>query len=158
MKTFSLPALCCLAFIALQCAPPPAPGVDTAAAAEALKKVDQDWSAEAGTHEGHVKYFTDDAVVLAPNEAAITGKENISKMLGEMHAIPGFKVSWKTQSAQVAASGEMGYSMGRYDFAMSDSTGSPVKDHGNYLTIWKKQDDGSWKVTVDMFNSELPAH
>jgi len=32
-----------------------------------------------------------------------------------------------------------------------------VTDKGNYLTVWKKQSDGNWKVVTDMDNSELPA-
>jgi len=32
----------------------------------------------------------------------------------------------------------------------------PVVDNGKYLTVWKKQADGSWKVLFDMFNTDMP--
>jgi len=33
--------------------------------------------------------------------------------------------------------------------------GTPMTDHGKYATIWRKQTDGSWKVVVDIFNSDV---
>jgi ketosteroid isomerase-like protein len=32
----------------------------------------------------------------------------------------------------------------------------PITDHGKYLTVFKKQPDGSWKMVADMINSDLP--
>jgi ketosteroid isomerase-like protein len=34
--------------------------------------------------------------------------------------------------------------------------GKMVMDDGKYATVWKKQVDGSWKLAVDMFNSNMP--
>ena len=33
----------------------------------------------------------------------------------------------------------------------------PVKDKGKYLTVWKHQPDGTWKIVRDINNSDLPA-
>ena len=33
---------------------------------------------------------------------------------------------------------------------------APIEDRGKYLTIWRKQADGSWKVQRGTFNSDLP--
>ena len=33
----------------------------------------------------------------------------------------------------------------------------PMPDEGSYLEIWKRQADGSWRVAMDVFNSDLPA-
>jgi len=40
--------------------------------------------------------------------------------------------------------------------ATTDQKGNPATEKGKYLTVWKKQADGSWKVIEDMFNSDLP--
>ena len=32
----------------------------------------------------------------------------------------------------------------------------PIPDHGKYIEIWRRQSDGSWKVALDIFNSDLP--
>ena len=47
--------------------------------------------------------------------------------------------------------------MGAYEMSFNDPAGKPVSDKGKYVTIWVKQQDGKWKVAVDMFNSDLPA-
>jgi ketosteroid isomerase-like protein len=36
------------------------------------------------------------------------------------------------------------------------ATFGETTDKGKYVTIWRKQPDGSWKVVEDMFNSDIP--
>ena len=103
-----------------------------------------------------VGYFLEDAVVLAPNEAIADGKEAIRNMVGDMFAMPGFAIKWQATKVEVARSGDLGYSLGTYDLSMNDPEGTPMADRGKYVTVWKKQADGNWKVAVDMFNSDLP--
>jgi ketosteroid isomerase-like protein len=40
---------------------------------------------------------------------------------------------------------------------LNDPTGKPVNDRGKFLEVWKKQADGKWKCTMDIWNSDLPA-
>jgi ketosteroid isomerase-like protein len=39
---------------------------------------------------------------------------------------------------------------------ISGPKGKPMSDKGKYLTIYRKQADGSWKAVEDMLNSDLP--
>ena len=48
------------------------------------------------------------------------------------------------------------YSIGTYELSFTDPKGRLIKDHGKYVTIWHTQADGSWKVALDIFNSDLP--
>jgi ketosteroid isomerase-like protein len=57
-------------------------------------------------------------------------------------------ISWKPVNAEVAQSGDIGYTWGNWKFTAKDTT-----YYGNYFTAWKKQKDGSWKVTLDGGNS-----
>ena len=43
-----------------------------------------------------------------------------------------------------------------YEFIAKEASGKTVSDKGKYLTVWKKQPDGSWKVLLDIYNSDLP--
>jgi len=151
-------AVCCLALLTLHCAQQPA--ADNRAADEAaIREADMAWSkiAETKQVDQHTAYFLEDGVVLAPNEAIVTGKEAIRKKLGEYFAMPGFGIRWQPTKVEASRSGDLGYSMGTYEMALNDPKGNPTTDHGKYVTVWKKQDDGSWKVAADMFNSDLPA-
>jgi ketosteroid isomerase-like protein len=152
---------CCLLLLVPGCAPQePAAAPDNRAADEAaIRKADMDWAnaAQSKQVDAWVAYYSDDAMVLPPNEKLSTGKEAIRKAIGDLLAAPGFSVKWETAKVEVARSGDIGYSQGTYELTMNDPKGNPVTDHGKYVEIWKKQPDGSWKCAVDMFNSDLPA-
>ncbi len=40
--------------------------------------------------------------------------------------------------------------------SFNDPSGKMISDKGKYVTVWKKQADGSWKVMLDIFNTDLP--
>ena len=72
-------------------------------------------------------------------------------------ANPGFALSWQLTKAEASRGGDLGYTVGTYVLTLHDPKGEPVTDRGKYVTVWKKQADGSWKVAADIFNSDLPA-
>jgi hypothetical protein len=41
--------------------------------------------------------------------------------------------------------------------SFKDASGNTISDKRKYLTGWRKQADGSWKVLYDMCNTDLPA-
>jgi len=51
--------------------------------------------------------------------------------------------------AEIARSGDLGYTYGNYEFITMDSLQKESKTYGNYVTIWKRQADGSWKYVLD---------
>lgn len=53
-------------------------------------------------------------------------------------------LTWKPVKAEVAESGELGYTWGNWKFALPDTT-----VYGNYFIVWKKQRDGKWKMLLD---------
>ena len=94
--------------------------------------------------------------MLPPNGAAITTKDGIHDMwkqiIRDMQSM-----SWKATRVEVAKSGDLGYITGTYEMSIKDETGKLINDKGKYLEVWKKQGDGSWKCSADMFSSDLPA-
>jgi ketosteroid isomerase-like protein len=124
----------------------------------AVRKADADWSAAAQPNkvDAWVAFYSDDAVVLPPNDAVATGKDSIRKEVGALLALPGLSVKWQTTRVEVARSGDIAYSYGAYDLTSNNSKGKPVADHGKYVEVWKKQSDGGWKCAVDTWNSDLP--
>ena len=98
-----------------------------------------------------------DASVLPQNSPLLTGHEAIGKLFGDMFQAPEFKIEWHPLKVEVAKSGDLGYSTGVYSDSVKDpASGKTIEDHGKYLTVWKKQKDGSWKVQYDIFNTDLP--
>lgn len=133
---------------------------DTRSADEAtLKNLDAEWSKAAGAKDldKTASYYSDDALVLPPNMAAIQGKPGARAMWQGMFSVPGFGGGWKVSKVEVARSGDLAYLTGTYELSETDANGKPVTDKGKYLEVWKKQSDGSWKCIIDMFNSDLPS-
>jgi ketosteroid isomerase-like protein len=156
----TLLAFCCaLVFSGCSSAPPPPPPDTRAADEAAVRKADENWSAAAKTNQvdAWVAYYSDDAVVFPPNDAPAASKDSIRKTVGEFLAMPGLSVSWKTAKVEAARSGDVAFSYGAYEMTAKGPKGKPVMDHGKYLEVWKKQPDGEWKCSEDIWNSDLPA-
>jgi ketosteroid isomerase-like protein len=65
----------------------------------------------------------------------------------------GTTLTWTPIKAEMAASGDLGYTYGTYVYTAKNKEGKVVVNYGKYTSIWKKQKDGRWKVMVDMGNS-----
>jgi len=146
--------------VTLACTPPVQPAPDTRAADEAaIREAETAWSklAGAGQTDAVMSYYSDDAVSLPPHAPLASGKDAIRKGVSALFATPGFSIEWQPVKVEVARSGDLGYAQGTFQLTVSGPKGKPVMDHGKFLTIWKKQADGTWKATMDTFNSDLPA-
>jgi ketosteroid isomerase-like protein len=122
--------------------------------ANTLRQLEADFmkaTAQRGA-EGYMSYYAEDAVELPNGEDMIQGKENIAKTMGFLDD-KNNHLTWTPVHADMAASGDLGYTYGTYEFRSKDKDGKPTVDYGKYTSIWKKQKDGSWKVVMDMGNS-----
>lgn len=127
-------------------------------AAQAIRDADQQWAAAASAKdlEKSVAFCAPDGAILVPNAPAASGKDMIRKWFQDAFNTPGFKLMWHATKVGAARSGDLGYSSGEYELSFTNS-GKQVTDHGKYVTVWKKQTDGSWKALLDIFNSDLSA-
>jgi ketosteroid isomerase-like protein len=123
-------------------------------ASVALVKIEGEFMKAAADHgsQGYMSYYADDAVEVPNGQAFLQGKENIAKTMGFLDKAENH-LTWVPVGAGMAASGDLGYTYGTYEFSSKDKDGKPVVNKGKYATIWKKQKDGSWKVAMDMGNS-----
>jgi ketosteroid isomerase-like protein len=126
---------------------------------QTLRDLDAQWSRDAETKnlDKTVAYYSDDAIVMPANAPIARTKEAIRNVWKDLLMSPGAAISWKVAKVEVSKSGDMAYSSGTYELTMNDASGKPVNDRGKYLEVWKKQAGGTWKVVVDMWNSDLPA-
>ena len=58
---------------------------------------------------------------------------------------PGFTLGWTPDSGVASASGDFATTTGRYAVKMGDQT----LEQGRYMTSWRKDDAGAWKVVMD---------
>lgn len=62
---------------------------------------------------------------------------------------PTFTLEWYPVKVEVSKSADLGYTFGNWIFTNVKGE----KEYGNYMTVWKKQKDGSWKYVIDGGNS-----
>jgi len=135
------------------------PTMDVEAEHAALLEADAEYSnaAAAKDIDRYLSFWADDGVDLPSNAPMVTGKDAIREMMSEIFAVPGYAGSWQPTRMEVARAGDLAYTLGTYEFTLNDPEGNPVADRGKYVTVWKKQLDGSWKVVIDIWNSDQPA-
>jgi ketosteroid isomerase-like protein len=135
------------------------PGSTRAADEAAVRQTDENWSkaAQSKKVDDWVAFYSDDAVLLPPNDKKASGKEDNRKVIADLLALPGLALSWEPAKVEVAQSGDLAYTQGSYQLTTTDAKGKPSTDRGKTLEIWKKQADGTWKCVADMWSSDLPA-
>ena len=62
---------------------------------------------------------------------------------------PKAKLEWIPDFVDVSASGDLGYTYGKYTITTIDSIGQTIKRGGIFQTIWKRQPDGRWRFVWD---------
>ncbi len=119
-----------------------------------------------GIHEGNERFmkavreadiatmpslYTSDAMILPPNGDAVTGADEIAKFwqafseLGITEARP--------VTREVIPMGEYALEVGETTVYGQDGA---LVDRGKIMVLWKKDEDGVWKMHRDTWNSSIP--
>ena len=93
-------------------------------------------------------HFAAEDAVLNRNDSLIIGIDNIRARFNELPAVQG-QLTWAPDFIDVAQSGDLAYTYGKYQYAAVDSTGNEIISNGVFHTVWKRQTDGSWKYVWD---------
>ena len=120
-----------------------------------LVQADRDFdkaTAETGV-EGWVSYFAEDGQMFPAGAEIVSGRQAIREAMAPAFKNPGFSLRWKPLGAEVSHAGDLGYTYGTYVAKGPGPQGQTVERHGKYVSIWKKQTYGSWKVVVDIGNA-----
>jgi len=105
----------------------------------------------------YVSNYADDASLFWPGAPVVTGLTAIREFMRTFLSIPAFSLSFETANVEVSQAGDFAYSCGTNKVTLVDPNGKSMQDRGKYLTVYRKQPDGRWKVVADMGNSDLPA-
>jgi ketosteroid isomerase-like protein len=128
------------------------PGADTAKIAADLKAREAQWQKDyaAKDVEGLSGQYADDAAIAGPGDPLATSDVDRRKLIQGMTSDPNFALTFGSDRILVAISGDLASSRGHYSLTMTDMAScKPVTCNGYYLTVFKKQGDGSWKAIED---------
>jgi len=137
----------------LACAPTPAV-VDLQAEREAVLQADRDFARETAERgvEAWVSYFSEDGVMLPAAGEVVRGHAAIRELMAPAFESPDYTMAWAPTFAEVSGGGDLAYTFGTYETTATNSEGDRTVTHGRYVTVWRKQTDGVWKVALDVGN------
>lgn len=122
----------------------PAMAADLQSELDSLVQAEKAFSAmsvEKGNKEAFLAFLADDSVLFRPDP--VPGKQ----WTQENEGIPAILV-WRPAYADVASSGDLGYTTGPYELRNTDTR--QMVGAGQFMSVWKKQADGTWKVVADI--------
>lgn len=126
--------------------------VDRQAALDSLVAAEKAFAkaaAEKGTREAFLQYLADESIVLAPDPAP--GKET-----WKARTDPHNFLSWYPVRAEISQAGDLGWDTGPWQLRPKGKKDKTVL-HGFFVTVWRKQADGTFKVEYDGgTNNEAP--
>jgi len=104
--------------------------------------------------EGWVSFFVAQGAMIQPNIGEVRGLDEIRRVMGGLDD-PAVTLTWEPIRAQGSADGTLGYTVGRYESTVRLAADTTVS-RGLYVTIWRRQPDGSLRVAMDLGNPTEP--
>ncbi|UCC75028.1 MAG: SgcJ/EcaC family oxidoreductase [Gemmatimonadota bacterium] len=99
-------------------------------------------------------HYTEDAVLMSPNQPLIEGRAAIQAAL---EGLRGTVTEYSNTPVQIEGRGDFAYARGIFTVASAvEGMPEPVRDTAKYLAVLRKQPDGSWLLTLVCWNSDLP--
>ena len=119
---------------------------------ESVFEADRDFdrvTAEKGV-DGWVSFFAEDGRMIGTAGKIIQGPKQVRENMESLFADRANSLRWHPEYAEVAKSGDLAFSIGSSILQAKDPTGILMQREGRYLTVWRKYQDGKWKVAVDI--------
>jgi uncharacterized protein (TIGR02246 family) len=124
---------------------------DVTAIREALEQHTQ--GVLAGDLDAVAAGYTEDAIQMPPNAPIVQGRDNIRDWFGGFPAVTQYDIDVQ----EIEGSGDMAYVRGAYIITIAAGDDSEaMTETGKNLVILKKQPDGSWIVSIGIWNSDEP--
>ena len=153
---FTLPVM---AALLSGCSQAPAPAgrvADEAAIRQLLADSEKNFAAR--DFDKVMKFYSSDAVVFLPDKPMIKGADAIRAAMRDAFGDPNVAVAVKPDSVEVASSGDVAYGYGTGTSTITDpGTKAVTTVQSKWVTVFKKQPDGSWQAVADIYNSDGPS-
>ena len=106
----------------------------------------------AGDFAGWASLYAEDGILMPPNDATVVGRANLQAFAESFPKVTHLSFS----DIGVQVQGDLAVGWSAFQLGVVGDDGAEVNDTGKQLVAFERQDDGSWKVTRAMFNSDLP--
>src|SRR5262245_45113385 len=93
-----------------------------------------------GVRDAFLANLGEDSIIFRPN--AVPGRQ----WFENNPPPPAVRLEWAPEFADIASTGDLGYTTGPFE---PRRTPQDPPTFGHYVTLWRKQADGKWKVALD---------
>jgi len=100
-------------------------------------------SVEKGMKEAFLAFAADDGILFRRTVA------NAKELWRNTTPAPTGLLAWRPAFADIARAGDMGYDFGPWEFR-ANAADKEAAGHGHFVTVWRKQPDGTWKFELDI--------
>ena len=154
MNRWSIGVLAAILIVAAGCAPKADAPKDVAA----IKAMATAWgqAQTAGDAAALSDQYAGDAVRLGPNAPIQVGKEAIHSALRTF--LDQYRAEEVDVVEDVRVVGDLAFARGIYTAKATPKVpgAAVLDDKGKWLTAYRRLSDGSWKIVVDIWNSDMP--
>jgi ketosteroid isomerase-like protein len=99
---------------------------------------------EKGIRDSFLEFFAADSVTLAPDPQPAVARLRARPSRPFADA----ELTWEPRAGDVAAAGDLGWLTGPSTYI--DHAAGAAPSYGNYLSVWRRQPDGAWRVYIDI--------
>jgi ketosteroid isomerase-like protein len=130
-------------------------------AAQAIPAILQNYASSliAGDAQRWIESWTEDCIQMPPGGPMNAGKHMLYESISAW--LDAYKVSdlKPIGELEIQEAVDWAYARGQYSYRLTPQDGSPAYVfEGKFLSIFKRQTDGTWKMHRDCFNSSTPDH
>ena len=120
---------------------------------KALWDLDQAWI-NAGSVENVERFLSDDIVIMPPDEAIISGKEDVLKWYADFYEVLQDE-DGSPDYVCISQARDLAYTTGRVNLVVPSENGNDTITEDVKYLIWYKKENGEWKGKLGIFNSNI---
>ena len=106
--------------------------------------------------QAFLAFWAHDAAIFPPTGGPVIGPGKIWEEWAALLESADASLTWEPARVEMAASGDLGYTYGRYESRGKRPDGKVITRKGCYVTIWRKEKDGAWRVVLDIGSPDPP--
>ncbi len=154
MKRIS-PVAACVVLLVMAACQPPGPATLSEEDIAGIEAATQAWleAVNAGDWAALGATYTEDAVLLPPNEPVVQGRSDIQAWFEAFPPVSDINL----ETEEIEGLGDVAFVRGSYTLTITPEGMDAVTDTGKFLDVRRKQADGSWLIYRDIFSSNLTA-
>jgi len=107
-----------------------------------------------GDYDAMAESFSEDVVLMFPNQPSFVGRGPLREFQSAFPPIDEYELP----ALELIGCRDLAVVRGAYSMSMTiEGMEGPFSDSGNWMHVLRKGPDGSWKIIMDISNSDRPA-